>query len=152
MSRSPRLTIVYTLVAISMVFSVSILDFFKINAEGHAILLPIVILATLVDRIYSTLDENGFNIAMRRLAWTVLIAFACFFLLRLTWLGHWLIRYPELHLFTLAITLWFPLYSGKTCADLKPCHWMAEPPSNKKSTRSSSIREPVAEKPETNAP
>jgi hypothetical protein len=132
MSRSPRLTIVYTLVAISMVLSVSILEYFKVNIEGHAILLPIVILATLVDRIYSTLDDNGINIAMRRLGWTIFIAFFCFFVLRLEWLGQWLVRYPEFHLFTLAATLWFPLYNGKTCAQLKHCKWMAEPAAGKK--------------------
>jgi len=135
MSRSPRLTIVYTLVALSMVFSVSILEFFRINPEGYTILLPIVILANLVDYIYNTLDENGLNIAMRRLAWTIVIAFICFFLLRLDWLGHWLVSYPEYHLFTLAVSLWFPLYQGKTCVQLKPCNWMAEPSISKKAKR-----------------
>jgi len=127
MSRSPRLTIVYTLVALSLVLCISILDYFHINAGGRTILLPVVILANLVDGIYSTLDDNGINIAMRRLGWTVLIAFFCFFLFRLDWLGHWLIRYPEFHLFTLAIALWLPLYKGKTCVDLKFCKWMKEP-------------------------
>ncbi len=86
--RAPRLTIVFTLVAIAMTLGVSVLDYLNLNASGSVILLPIVILTSLVDRIYTTADDSGIHTAMVRLGWTIAVAIVCLGILQMEWLGH----------------------------------------------------------------
>lgn len=61
LKRTPRLTLVITLVALGTVASVSIMDYFALNPDGQVMLLSIVILATMVDRTYRTLDGEGLD-------------------------------------------------------------------------------------------
>jgi hypothetical protein len=127
LSRIPRLTIVFTLVAMSMTMAVSLLDFFQ-NADGaHAILLPVVILTTLVDRFYTAVDDNGAIIALRRLAWTMFLAFICYFIVRREDLGYLVLAYPEIHFFTLAAALLLSIYNGLKISDLPLFAWIKEP-------------------------
>jgi hypothetical protein len=102
MSRTPRLSIIFTLVAISMVFGVSLLDYMEVTTQSLLILLPIVILTSLIDRFFSVTESLGYHTAFVRLTWTLIITFAILPILQLVWLGNWLLRYPEFHLITLA--------------------------------------------------
>jgi transglutaminase-like putative cysteine protease len=124
LSRVPRLSLVLTLVALGIGMSASFMDYFDIVMGGQLVLLPIVILASLVDRFYSLLDEKGLHTAIFRLAWTLLLAVFCIPIIRYEELGHALIRYPELHLVTLAVILALTLYKRKRLSQLPGFSWL----------------------------
>jgi len=104
-SRTPRLSIIFTLVATSMVMGISILDYFALATDGHLVLLPIVIITSLIDRFYSTFERLGSHTAFIRLVWTVILTLAVLPILQLSWLGGWILRYPESHLLTLSLLI-----------------------------------------------
>lgn len=126
-SRVPRLAVVLTLVALGIGASVSLMDFFDIGHGGQLILLPIVILASLVDRLYAVLEEKGVRTAFVRLGWTLIIAAMCIPIVQFEALGHLLVRYPELHLITLAMMLSVLLYTRKPLAQLPAFAWLNWP-------------------------
>jgi len=110
MSRTPRLSIIFTLVATGMVMGVSILDYFSLAADGHIILLPIVIITSLIDRFFSTIELHGYHTAFIRLVWTIILTLIVLPVLQLKWLGAWLLRYPEAHLITLSLLIMISYY------------------------------------------
>ena len=74
LQRTPRLAIVFTLVAMSMSIVVSGMNYFNPEVDNTVTLLPMVILTMLVDRIYTVYDERGLKTATIRLAWTIIAA------------------------------------------------------------------------------
>ena len=124
LSRVPRLSLVLTLVALGIGVSASLMEYFDIAMGGQLVLLPIVILASMVDRFYSLLDDKGLHTAIFRLAWTLLLAVLCIPIIRYEELGHALIRYPELHLVTLAVILALTLYKRKRLSQLPGFSWL----------------------------
>ena len=110
MSRTPRLSIIFTLVASGMVMGVSILDYFSLAADGHIILLPIVIITSLIDRFFSTIESQGYHTAFVRLVWTVILTLTILPVLQFKWLGEWILRYPESHLITLSLLIMISYY------------------------------------------
>lgn len=138
LSRTPRLAIIFTLIAIIMALAVSVLSYFDINQEGKIILLPIIILTTLVDNLYRTIEDRGIKIAMRRMAWTIIITLFCLPVIQFETLGHVLLQYPEIHLSTLALFLWISAYKGKTLINLPVLKLLAEPESGKPGRKRSS--------------
>ncbi len=135
MSRTPRLSIIFTLVAGSMILGVSLLDYFGLAADGQLVLLPIVILTSLLDRFFSTIESRGYRSAIIRLIWTMVLVVLVLPVTQLDKLGMWLLRYPEAHLVTLSLLLmmtYYPLPSYKLPAWLG---MLAEP--EKKVRRSS---------------
>lgn len=112
LSRAPRLTIVFALVSLAMALAVSIMEHFDLLTGARVVLLPIVILTSLVDRVYAVVDEQGLYAALLRLLWTGITAVGCFFILHAEQLGEWLVKYPELHLVTIALVLAFAAYRG----------------------------------------
>ncbi len=127
LTRIPRMAIMFTIVVMSMVLGVSLMDYFKINPGEHVVLLPIVILTTLIDRFYSTADESGGYIAIRRMLWTIVIGLLCYPLLKLDAVGKVLLAYPELHFLTLAAVLMISMYKGKKLSDFTLFKWIKEP-------------------------
>lgn len=127
LSRIPRLSIVFTVAAMSMTLSVSIMDYYSINPAGHVVLLPIIILTTLIDRLYKSLDEDGAKIAMVRFGWTTVIAIGCYFILIQEQLGKLLLDYPEIHMFTLTLVLLLSTYKYKKLSDIRFFKWINEP-------------------------
>lgn len=105
MSRTPRLSIIFTLVATSMIAGVSLLDYFDIATDGQLILLPIVIITSLLDRFFSTIESSGYHTAFIRLVWTLILTISVLPVLQLEKLGLWILRYPEFHLFTLSLII-----------------------------------------------
>ncbi|MDH5425702.1 MAG: transglutaminase-like domain-containing protein [Gammaproteobacteria bacterium] len=105
MSRTPRLSIIFTLVATSMVIGVSVLDYFSLATDGHLILLPIVIITSLVDRFFAAVEKFGSHTAFIRLVWTLILTLITLPVLQQDWLGALLLRYPEAHLFTLSLLI-----------------------------------------------
>ncbi len=142
MSRIPRLSIIFTLVACSMIVGVSILDYFNLSTDGELILLPIVIITSLLDRLFTTIESRGYHSALVRLAWTLILTAAVLPLVQLQSLGLWLLRYPEAHLITLSLIL---LISYSSLPSYKLPSWLgllSEPVINSKkraNTREESV-------------
>ena len=110
MSRTPRLSIIFTLVATSMVIGVSVLDYFSLATDGHLILLPIVIITSLIDRFFSTVEKLGNHTAFIRLVWTIILTLFVLPVLQMSWLGSLILRYPEAHLITLSLLIMVSYY------------------------------------------
>jgi len=127
LQRTPRLAIVFTLVAMSMSIVVSGISYYDPGVDNTVTLLPLVILTMLVDRIYTVYDERGFHTAIVRLAWTVIAAMISLSVLLQTHWGTWLVSYPEMHAVTLAIVIMIGLYHGPKLSDLPSFVWLKEP-------------------------
>lgn len=125
LTRAPRLTIVFSLVALAMALAISIMAQFDLLTGAQVVLLPIVILTTLVDRIYAVADENGLHAASIRLLWTGITAVGCFFILSAEALGDLLVSYPELHLITIALVLALSGYTGPQLRHFPPVRWLS---------------------------
>jgi transglutaminase-like putative cysteine protease len=143
LSRVPRLSVVFTIVAMSMVFGISLMDYFNYNPDAAVVLLPIVIVTTLIDRFYSALDEHGITIAMRRLGWTAVIGMLCYLVLRLEGVGYWILSYPEVHFITLAAILSLTLYKYRPLSKLKHFTWIAEPKRAKDIAQKDAVEPPL---------
>lgn len=126
LTRVPRLSLIFTFVAMAMVLSVSVMDYFDLGSGAQSILLPIVILTSLVDRFYSYWDTTGMHPAMIRLAVTVFIAMLCVPVLQNQELGQLLLRYPEAHFFTAALMLGFSAYSRRKLTDFPALKLLGE--------------------------
>ncbi|MCW9023642.1 MAG: transglutaminase-like domain-containing protein [Gammaproteobacteria bacterium] len=124
--RMSRLTMVITLVIFGMILSVSIMEYFQLQTEGQIVLVPMVIMTMLVDRFYTVLDESGAHIAITRLYWTITVAVISFFLFQMDFLGYFLLKYPEFHLFTLSSALLLSVYKGKKLSNLELFKWIRE--------------------------
>lgn len=127
LSRAPRLTIVFSLVALAMALAVSIMAQFDLLTGAQVVLLPIVILTSLVDRIYSVVDDEGLHAASIRLLWTGITAVGCFFILSSETLGDLLVAYPELHLITIALVLALSGYTGPQLRHYPQLRWLSTP-------------------------
>jgi len=134
LTRIPRLSIIFTLIAVILTMSVSVLSYFDIDQGGKIILLPIIILTSLVDRFYNTIEDNGLKIAVIRMVWTIVIALLCLPIIQFETLGHFILQYPEIHLITLALFLLITLYKGKHLIKLPIFKLLAEPEVSKKKT------------------
>lgn len=113
----PRLSVILTLVALTIVFTVSTLYFFGWTPTD-AVLLPMVILTMTVERFYLTSEEDSPRIAAQLLASTVLVAGCCYMVLRWKTVGRVLLVYPELHLITVAVLILLGRYSGYRLSEL----------------------------------
>jgi hypothetical protein len=152
MSRVPRLTVIFTLVALSMGFAVSAMEYLELSPGPQVVLLPIIILTGLIDHIYRTAEESGLKISMLRLWWTCVVSFLCYLLFRIDFLAQWTLRFPEIHLLTVAAALMMNLYYGKKLTSLPAFEWLAEPKSKeqekKKKAPSDKLRkQPVSLEP-----
>ncbi|MDT8383792.1 MAG: 7TM domain-containing protein [Gammaproteobacteria bacterium] len=110
--RQPRLTVVLILVVLGVTASISLLEYFQWWHDGKVVLLPVVIMAILVDLFYRTLEKEGPASALRRLGWTLAQVALCLPVMQFESLGHWLVAHPETHLLTLAATLSINTYRG----------------------------------------
>lgn len=130
MTRVPRLSIVLTIVAIAMVLSVSLMEYYNLNPSATVVLLPIIVMTSLVDRVYAIADENGVAVAVYRLFWTCLVAAVCYLVFNIEELRQLLISYPEAHFFTLALILICNAYQWKKLSTLTAFRWLREPKHN----------------------
>jgi len=124
--RAPRLSLIFTFVALSMVFSISILAYFSVSPGGNIILLPTIILVAIVDRFYSYMDKSGTHAALLRLGVTILIAAFCIPILQYEQLGVFILAYPEAHFITAAAVLLLAAYKGKKFTDNKYLRLLGE--------------------------
>ncbi len=127
LSRTARLAVVFTIIAVAMALGVSAMAHFDFDTSSAVALLPLVILTYLVDRFYVVADESGARAAFTRLLWTLAAAAAVYpILVREDW-GQFLLRYPELHLVTAAAIIVVGGWRGPTLAGRKEFSWMKEP-------------------------
>lgn len=127
LQRTPRLAIVFTLVAMSMSIVVSGINYADPSSDSTVTLLPLVILTMLVDRIYTVYDESGLQTAIVRLGWTVAAAIVSLFVLLQSHWGTFLVSFPETHAVTLALIIMFGLYKGPRLKNIPAFHWLREP-------------------------
>jgi hypothetical protein len=113
LSRQPRLTAVLILVVLAISATISMMDYLQWHHEGKVSLLPVIIMAILVDLFYKALEKEGAINAFMRLGWTLVQVIICLPVMKLDSLGHWLVAHPEAHLLTLAATLTIAAYRGK---------------------------------------
>jgi hypothetical protein len=135
----PRLSLVFTLVAVVMTFTVSALDFANLNPAGHIVLLPMVVLTSIVDRFYTASEEDGMRVAFKRLGWTILVALCCVVFFRWQSLGRALLTYPELHCLTLALILLLGLYGAKKLTDIPFLQFLTEGPKSARDKKSPAV-------------
>ncbi len=127
LSRTARLAVVFTTIAVAMALGVSAMAHFGLDISSVVALLPLVVLTYLVDRFYVVADESGVRAAVTRLGWTLVTAAAVFpILLQENW-GQFLLRYPELHLITAAAIITVGGWRGPTLANRSQLRWMKEP-------------------------
>jgi len=123
--RSPRLGIVFTLVAVSMTLAVSLMDYYNLNPAGHIVLLPMVVLTSVIDRVYRTLDDLGIKQVILRAVWTALVGVGCFLIIGNPRLARLVITFPEIHFLTLAMILLISVYKGPRLVDMPGFKWLA---------------------------
>ncbi|OHB77486.1 MAG: hypothetical protein A2W31_12140 [Planctomycetes bacterium RBG_16_64_10] len=115
----PRLSVVLTLVVLCMVFGVSALDHFQVTPSPQAVLLPMVILTMTVERFYLTTVEDSIPYALQLLGGTLIVAFFCFLVLRWAEVGWMILRFPEIHFFTVAALILLGRYTGYRMTELR---------------------------------
>jgi transglutaminase-like putative cysteine protease len=127
LKRTPRLTIVIGLVALSMTLALSVMDYLGWNLEQGVVLLPVVVLSTLVDRLYGVADDNGLLVALVRLTWTCVVTLACVILFLLPSVRETVLRFPELHTLTAAAVIAMASYAGRRLSEFERAGWLREP-------------------------
>ncbi len=108
----PRLSIVLTLVVLSMILGLSILDYFALTPGTGIVLLPMVITTMIVERFYVANEESGVYQSIHLLAGTLVVAFLSYLILSWQRAGLLLLRYPEIHFFTMAGLILVGSYRG----------------------------------------
>ena len=108
----PRLGVVLTVVIGLMTLAISIFDYFNLTPSANAVLLPTVILAIFIERLYVTEVEDGTRNVMKLLFGTTLVSIACFFVLNSETLRLLIIQFPEILLIVVALLILIGRYSG----------------------------------------
>ncbi|NER32963.1 MAG: alpha-L-glutamate ligase-like protein [Oscillatoria sp. SIO1A7] len=114
----PRLGILLTAAVLWIVLGISTLEYCQWTHAGHRILLPIVILAGLIERLFITLEEEGTTYTLKRLLNTLIVGACCYLVLASPGLGKFILSYPEAHLFTIAGMVSIGRYSGYRVSEL----------------------------------
>jgi hypothetical protein len=120
MNRVPRLSIILTIISLTIVFSVSFIEYLSIDMNGDVFLMPIIILTSLVDRFYTTIDERGFVTSIYMLVWTIVVTGGCFFIMQIDVLGELILNFPESHLVTLSLIFLMEKYTGNKFIEYTP--------------------------------
>lgn len=108
----PRLSVVLTLVVLGMILGVSVIEYFAFTPTSGVVLLPMVITTMIVERFYVANEEEGTAYLPQLLAGTLVVAFFCYLILNWQVAGQLLLRYPELHFFTMAALILLGGYRG----------------------------------------
>lgn len=114
----PRLSIILTVVILCVVFGVSLLDWLALTPSAEAVLLPMVILTTLIERFYVTTEEDGLMFTIQLALGTLMVAVLCYLVLRWDEVGRFVLVYPEAHCFTIAAFIILGRYAGYRLTEL----------------------------------
>ena len=124
----PRLSVVLTHVVLAIVFTISLLEYFHLTPSAQAVLLPMVILTMTIERFFITSEEDGPWSAVKLLASTLAVSLCCYLVLRSAAAGELLLRFPELHLFTIAVLILIGHYTGYRLNELQRFRDLTQPP------------------------
>jgi len=114
----PRLSIILTVVILCVVFGVSLLDYMQLTPSAQAVLLPMVILTMLIERFYVTTEEDGLAFTLKLAAGTLAVAALCYLVLSWDTVGQFVLIYPEVHFFTIAVFIALGRYAGYRITEL----------------------------------
>jgi transglutaminase-like putative cysteine protease len=114
----PRLGVILTLVVLTMILGISVLDHFGLTPTASAALLPMVILTMMVERFNITAEEDGYREALKVLAGTLLAATCCLLLLHVEYLSRLVLVFPEVLLLVAAALLLIGRYTGYRLTEL----------------------------------
>jgi hypothetical protein len=114
----PRASVILTIIILLIVFGVSVIDYMAPASGVRAVLLPLVILTTLIERFFVTSEEDGGAFAIQLVVGTFVVAAFCYLILSWERVGQLLLIYPELHFFTIAAFIWIGRYSGYRLVEL----------------------------------
>jgi transglutaminase-like putative cysteine protease len=123
----PRLSIILTLAILCVVFCVSSFDFMGLTPSAQAVLLPMVILTILIERFHVTVEEDGLMFAVKLAVGTIVVAMLCFAVLAWEDVGAWVLKYPEVHFFTIAAFIVLGRYAGYRLTELWRFRDLVEP-------------------------
>ncbi len=135
LTRLPRLAVVFTLVALAMTLAVSVMDYYYLNPMGHIVLLPIVVLTSFIDRVYTTFDDLGMRQVVIRLVGTVIVTVCCFVMFSSSLVADWIVNFPETHFITLGFVVLISLYKKKKLVDLSGFTWLKQAQNSKNQKR-----------------
>lgn len=108
----PRLSVMLTLVVLSIVLLVSVLDYVGLTPSAQAVILPMVILTMMIERFYLTAEEDSPAFAAQLLGTTLIVGACCYGILRWEAVGRFVFAFPEVHLLTVAALILLGRYSG----------------------------------------
>jgi len=114
----PRLGVLLSLVVITMVAAISLLDYLGRTPTASAVLLPLVVLTMMVERFSITAEDDSFREALEVLAGTLLAALCCLIVLRQGALSRLVLAFPEVILFVIATLMLLGRYSGYRLSEL----------------------------------
>ncbi len=115
----PRIGLILTLVIMLMTMAISVFDYLNLTPSANAVLLPTVILATLIERIFITEIEDGTQQVFKLLMGTFLVAFTCFVVFSSSMLRMMIISFPEILFLVIAGLIFLGRYSGYRLIELK---------------------------------
>lgn len=113
-----RLGIILTLVVLSMILAVSILDYLSLTPSARAVLLPMVILTMMIERFHITAEQDGLPEAFKMFAGTLVVAVCCLAIFSVAAIGRSLLAFPEVQLLIAAVLLLIGRYSGYRLTEL----------------------------------
>jgi hypothetical protein len=136
MGRDARLSMVFVMVTLTIIIAVAALVRFDFAVYDSISILPVVIVASMIDRIYAVIDQSGYPVALYRMMWTVVAAVVSLFLLMQHEISDILLVYPELHALTMALIICLGMmreYCLKHCSWFQRIQLYHEPPAMKSS-------------------
>ena len=131
MGRDARLSMVFVMVTLTIIIAVAALVRFDFAVYDSISILPVVIVASMIDRIYAVIDQSGYPVALYRMMWTVVAAVVSLFLLMQHEISDILLVYPELHALTMALIICLGMmreYCLKNCSWFQRIQLYHEPP------------------------
>ena len=114
----PRLSAVLLVVILLMVSSSVILEVFAVGTGVRVALLPMVILAMVIERMSVVWEEYGQKEAINRGLASLLAAVLAYLVMSINYVAFLVFAYPELLLIVLAITILMGRYTGYRLLEL----------------------------------
>ena len=108
----PRLSAVLLVVIMLMVLSSVLLEMINVGSGVHVALLPMVILAMVIERMSVVWEEYGAKDSINRGLASLLAAILAYIVMSIPYVQFMVFAYPELLLIVLAITILMGRYTG----------------------------------------
>ena len=117
-----RLGVVLTMVVTSLVLGISAVEYFSTAPNPQLVILPMVILTGLVEQVYITSEEDSLAFTGKLVLGTTAVSLCCYWILSWHELGRFVLRYPEVHLFSMGVLILIGRYAGYRLTELWRFH------------------------------